>query len=361
MCDVSEHTPERDPQRTPEHAPVDGAPLGRGDAERAHQTANGPAAPGATGFPDGAPPGNQVAATMVGERLRKRFGRGGWILDGADLAVPPGVLTVVAGGNGSGKSTLLRLLAGAGRPTSGVIRDRPAAVAYVPERLPGRGPMTAREYLTHLGRIRRLPAQTVRERGAMLLERLRLHPGPDVPITELSKGNAQKVALAQAFLAPVGLIVLDEPHTGLDEPAREALGGMLWEARGDGVAILISAHDYREVPGADAVHLLQDGRVRPVTVDPTPARQVEEEGEPSELCVILRATSAQANLNELTKDPYVTVLDDRMPDCRLVVPVEHADALLLHALRAGWSLREAWPEHQLAGNPGNTVEGRRGW
>jgi ABC-2 type transport system ATP-binding protein len=292
-----------------------------------------------------APTGQRApaAATVLAERVRKRFGRGGpWVLDGADLAVPAGMLTVVAGGNGSGKSTLLRLLAGAGRPSAGTIRNRPAAVAYVPERLPGRGPMTAREYLGHLGRIRRLPSAVIRERSAMLLDRLGLVPGPDVPITELSKGNAQKVALAQAFLAPVGLLVLDEPHTGLDEPARHALGGMLWEARGSGVAVLISAHDYREVPGADAVHLLTKGRVHPVAIEP-PAPLPEPEPAPTEMCLVLRAATPSASLHDLAADPLVTVLDDALPDCRLLVPLEHADQVLLRALGSGWSLREAWP------------------
>jgi ABC-2 type transport system ATP-binding protein len=297
--------------------------------------------------PTGQPPG------LVVERVRKRFGRGGpWVLDGVDLAVPAGMLTVVAGGNGSGKSTLLRLVAGAGRPTAGVIRGRPPAVAYVPERLPGRGAMTAREYLAHLGRIRRLPGVVARERSAMLLERLCLVPGPDVPITELSKGNAQKVALAQAFLAPVGLLVLDEPHTGLDEPAKHALGGMLWEARGSGVAVLISAHDYREVPGADAVHLLTKGRTHLVDVGPAPVPEpaLEPPPDPGEpptdhdaLCLVLRAVSGSASVAELAKDPNVTVLDDRLPHCRLVVPSGYADEVLVRAIGAGWSLREAWP------------------
>ena len=287
-----------------------------------------------------------VAAPVIAQGVRKRFGRGGpWVLDGADLSVPPGLLTVLAGGNGSGKSTLLRLLAGAGRPTAGTIRNRPAEVAYVPERLPGRGPMTAREYLTHLGRIRRLPAAVARERAAMLFDRLGLHPGPDVPITELSKGNAQKVALAQAFLAPVGLLVLDEPHTGLDEPARHALGGMLWEARGSGVAVLISAHDYREVPGADAVHLLTKGRVHPVDIaagPPAPA-VAPPPPEPAGLCLVLRAVGESASLAELDADPHVTIVEQRLPDCRLVAAPGQADQVLLRALAGGWSLRGAWP------------------
>ena len=52
--------------------------------------------------------------------------------------------------------------------------------------------------------------------------RLSLSPGLDVPVRSLSKGNSQKVVLAQAFLAPVGLLLLDEPWSGLD---RDRFGG----------------------------------------------------------------------------------------------------------------------------------------
>ena len=85
----------------------------------------------------------------------------------------------------------------------------------MPERLPGRLRLTPRQYLAHMGRIRGAGPDQVAARADELLTRLALAPGPDVPIGTLSRGNAQKVALAQALLAPVRLLVLDEPYGGL--------------------------------------------------------------------------------------------------------------------------------------------------
>ncbi len=98
-----------------------------------------------------------TAVATVASGLSKRYSRRQpWVLDHLDLRFEPGTLTVVVGANGSGKSTLLRVLAGVSRPTEGQITQRPRQVGYVPERLPARLQMTGREYLAHMGRLRRL-------------------------------------------------------------------------------------------------------------------------------------------------------------------------------------------------------------
>ncbi len=85
----------------------------------------------------------------------------------------------------------------------------------MPERLPARPRMTADQYLTHMGWLRGLAPAAAAARSRVLLTRLALAPGPDVPIGTLPRGNCQQVALAQALLAPVRLLVLDEPDGGL--------------------------------------------------------------------------------------------------------------------------------------------------
>ncbi len=99
-----------------------------------------------------------TAVATVASGLSKRYSRRQpWVLDHLDLHFEPGTLTVcVVGANGCGKSTLLRVLAGVSRPTEGQITQRPRQVGYVPERLPARLQMTGREYLAHMGRLRRL-------------------------------------------------------------------------------------------------------------------------------------------------------------------------------------------------------------
>lgn len=254
--------------------------------------------------------------------VRKRFSRRGrWVLDGVDLSLPRGACTVVAAANGAGKSTLLRIAAGASVPTAGWVHGRPRTVAYVPERAPVRLRMTTRQYLAHMGRLQAIPAGQVRARATELYERLALRPGPDVPISALSKGNSQKVALIQAFLKPVELLVVDEPYTGLDALASASVRELLAEAAGAGAAVLVSGH---ERAGGDFV--LRDGQLSPVTAGPERIMRVVLAGgsEPGELA---------GHALSLTGDRD-----------RLVVRTADADRLLMHALAVGWSLVEARPE-----------------
>lgn len=247
------------------------------------------------------------------------------MLDGVDLVADPGTLTVIAGGNGSGKSTLLRIVAGASEPTSGKIRRRARSVGYVPERLPSSLRMTGDQYVAHMGRMRGLSANRTARRATELFDRLELRPGPDVPIGSLSKGNSQKVALTQALLATPELLVLDEPFSGLDEPAAAALIDLVEEARSAGTAALLSAHDTEIAGGADETFVLSEGR-------------------------LLAGVSAAATMMELVLQPVdhrAAVADlpavlDHQWSGRLVTVWSHdADAVLRYALSAGWSLVEA--------------------
>ena len=252
--------------------------------------------------------------------MRKRYARNGpWVLDGIDLAVEPGRTTVIVAGNGIGKSTLLRLVAGASVPTEGRITGRPRTVGYVPERAPAAIRMTARQYLAHIGRMRGLSPGETSARTDELAERLRLVPGPDVPIAALSKGNGQKVAVIQAFLAPPELLVVDEPETGLDAPARAELAALMSEAEQDGARILLSAHE-SAVPNGD-LYRLRDGRLVPETV--------------RGMRISLRPTRQGLRAAELAAE---VLLEE---PGRVVVRTEDADKLLLKALADGWSLIEA--------------------
>jgi ABC-type multidrug transport system ATPase subunit len=192
------------------------------------------------------------------EHVGKRYGRGPWILEDVELELSAGSLDAVVGGNGCGKSTLLRIVAGVGRPSRGTVRNRPARVAYVPDRFaPPR--LTARAYLDHVGRLRRLPVAARRRRLDELADLLALVPGPDQPLATLSRGNAKKVALAQAFMAPVDLIVLDEPRAALDDDARDALDALVAAARREGAAVVVAEHG--EPPAGAALHTLVGGRL----------------------------------------------------------------------------------------------------
>lgn len=164
------------------------------------------------------------------------------MLSGTDLTLGAGSLTTIVGSNGSGKSTLLRIAAGVSRPSGGIVQI-PESVGFVPERQAGRSGFTAMEYVTHMGRIRGLDSNMARTSGTDLLARLGVWPSPKTRWEELSKGNRQKVILAQAFIGRLDAVILDEPFSGLDHSARNELTILISEARALGASVLLSSHD----------------------------------------------------------------------------------------------------------------------
>ncbi|MFB8243109.1 ATP-binding cassette domain-containing protein [Kitasatospora purpeofusca] len=276
------------------------------------------------------------------EAVGKRYGRGRWILRDVDLALAPGDVLAVVGANGSGKSTLLRILAGLARPTTGrrtgPVTARGAAVGYVPDRFTAHERLTAIAYLTHLGRIRGLPTATARDRAGRLLDRLALAGGPDTALRTLSKGNAQKVALAQALLVPPDLLVLDEPWSGLDASAHTALAGILAETAAAGGAVVFT--DHREALArthATAVHTVAGGRVAR-SADPGP-------GAPAVVVLSRPGGSDGAGLSGVLDGPGLLDLpgilaaERRGAELHLRVDRSRTDAVLLAALRDHWSVR----------------------
>ncbi|MEV6611510.1 ABC transporter ATP-binding protein [Kutzneria sp. NPDC051319] len=189
----------------------------------------------------------------------KRYGRGPMVLTGIDTALAPGSVTAVLGENGCGKSTLLRIAAGITVPTRGAVRGRPVSVSYLPERFPDQLRLSARAYLRHFARIRRLPTRVE------LLDRLGFAGDLDQPMSELSKGNAQKVGLTQTFGPVGGFLVLDEPWAGLDIAARAILSDLVREAADAGATVLVTDHTgaAAKLPGA-TVYRMTEGQLRPV-------------------------------------------------------------------------------------------------
>lgn len=173
----------------------------------------------------------------VGKRYRRT-----WVLRDVDLEVAAGELVSVTGANGSGKSSLLRLCAGVTRPSAGVREPLPAPVRWVPDRVTVAPRLRATEYLQLQGAMQGTGPRVVRDRARDLLDRLGLVGGHDAPLGTLSKGNVQKVVLAQAVLTRPRLLVLDEPWTALDSAAHDVLTDLLAELADDGTAVLIAGH-----------------------------------------------------------------------------------------------------------------------
>ncbi|HEX2078038.1 MAG TPA: ABC transporter ATP-binding protein [Longimicrobium sp.] len=224
-------------------------------------------------------------ARLRGERVRA--------LDGVTLHVPPGAAVGLVGPNGAGKSTLIRLLLGYLAPTGGGVqvggmlpRDyaERRGVAYVPDRVslpPGWTVRRALEAFAALGEVDR-PAERIRHvLGALGLSDLETRR-----VAALSKGNLQRLAIAQALLGERRVMVMDEGTDGLDPEWTARVRDLLGEwRRADPERVLVFAsHDLDEVERvADQAVILSHGRVREVVAlhgggGPVDAYRLEVEG-----------------------------------------------------------------------------------
>lgn len=198
-------------------------------------------------------------------------------LKGIDATFPAGRVTAVVGPSGSGKSSLLRILAGLDRPTAGSVliggretsgmsqRDlhaiRRHMVGYVFQRpsdnlIPY---LTVREQLEHASRLR----GGARPNTKMfdVLERLGLGDRLDHRPHQLSGGEQQRAAFAQAVIGDPVLIVADEPTAELDLRSARALLTTVEDLARDGIAVVMSTHDPEVVKRAHKTLMLRHGAV----------------------------------------------------------------------------------------------------
>jgi ABC-2 type transport system ATP-binding protein len=185
------------------------------------------------------------------DAVGKRYGmRQPWVVRGFSAGPLNGRLVRVTGRNGSGKSTLLRIVAVVSRPSAGQVTGRPHC-GYVPERFPGGLPFSGREYLLHLARVHGLRGDSGARAVEEWLERLGAASYADQPVSSMSKGMCQKMAIAQALLPSPGLLVLDEAWTGLDSAARGELDAAVQERVAAGAMVLFVDHDPARLAGRE--------------------------------------------------------------------------------------------------------------
>ncbi|MFT7711706.1 zinc ABC transporter ATP-binding protein AztA [Clavibacter tessellarius] len=187
-------------------------------------------------------------------------------LDGVDLDLLPGTLTVIAGPNGAGKSTLLEVVAGTRAHAAGT-RSAADRAAFVPQRaaVSDRLPVTVRDVVTvgawgRSGRWRRLDADA-RRAVDDALDRLGLIPLASQGFAALSGGQRQRALLAQGLARGADLLLLDEPTTGLDAASAARIRAIMRAEADRGIAVAAVSHDPAVLAEADRVVRLEDGRV----------------------------------------------------------------------------------------------------
>jgi ABC-2 type transport system ATP-binding protein len=171
------------------------------------------------------------------------------------LRVEAGRFYGFLGPNGAGKSTTIKMFTGLLGPTSGSIRilgedvsdprralEVKRRIGVVPENLALFDNLTAREYLTFIGRMYLLPRDTVRARCEELLTMMDLAHEEKKLTMEFSHGMKKKLSLAAALIANPDLLFLDEPFEGVDAVASKVLRDTLKQCVGRGATVFLTSH-----------------------------------------------------------------------------------------------------------------------
>ena len=210
-----------------------------------------------------------ISPRITTRRLSKYFGRF-TALDALDLTIEPGEYVMLLGRNGAGKTTLLRTLGLLLRPSRGELFfngnnseklevDFRRHIGFVAHETYLYDELSVEENLAFFARLYGLP-QPEQRIGEVLEEMDLAHRRPSLA-RSLSRGLRQRLTLARAWLHKPGLILLDEPTTGLDAPTRARMHGWLANCHRQGHTIILSSHELSEgLQNATRLLLLEDGR-----------------------------------------------------------------------------------------------------
>ncbi|MBI3884969.1 MAG: ABC transporter ATP-binding protein [Opitutae bacterium] len=245
--------------------------------------------------------------TIEAENLVKTYGSLVAVND-LSFTVKRGEIVGLLGPNGAGKSTTMRILTGYLPATSGSVKicGVPAAsqpdaikrhIGYMPENNPLPEDLRVSEYLWFRGRLKEVPRAKLRRRIDEVLELCDLKRSRHRVLGRLSKGNKQRVGIAEAILSEPSVIIMDEPTIGLDPHQILLVRDLIASLRGR-MSVIISSHILPEIEATcDRVLIINAGRI---VAQGSPAElrreifgrtnyRVELAGDPAQLPALLAA------------------------------------------------------------------------
>ncbi|HZN14231.1 MAG TPA: ATP-binding cassette domain-containing protein [Acidimicrobiales bacterium] len=211
---------------------------------------------------------SRTAAAIVVEEATKVID-GVTVLDRVSFTAHPGRVTAFMGPNGAGKTTTLRVILGIDHLTSGraTIGGRPFSEHPRPMEIAGalltpdaaHPRRTARGHLRVLAASNGLPGASVDD----ALDLAGIAGIADLPVGQMSLGMRQRLGLATALIGDPAVLILDEPHNGLDAGAIRWLRVILRTLADGGRTVLLSSHLMAEIEQfCDDVVVIDEGRVR---------------------------------------------------------------------------------------------------
>ena len=170
------------------------------------------------------------------------------------FSIPTGQIVGLLGPNGAGKTTTMRMITGYLAPSEGQILidgvdiskapvESKKKIGYMPESAPLYGDMIVEDYLVYIAKMH---GQNPDEKVPQLCDECGLKEVMSKNISELSRGNRQRVALAHALMADPEILILDEPTSGLDPNQVEEVRNIIREI-GKTRTVIVSTHILSEV------------------------------------------------------------------------------------------------------------------
>jgi ABC-2 type transport system ATP-binding protein len=270
-----------------------------------------------------------IVFDQVGKRYRSWNGREVRALEDFSLEIRPGEVLGLAGPNGAGKSTLIALLLGFIGPSAGTVRiggleprryvER-NGVSYLSELVNIPPGWRVTDALRRYALLAGIADHARDARVEHVMELLGLDEHRAKRVRQLSKGNLQRLGLAQSLLREERVVVLDEPTHGLDPVWTQRFRDVVDQLRSPERAILIASHNLDELARlADRVAIIDRGQLQRV-VDVRANERVVREGAPYRI-VVARGEEQVAT---------------QFPAARRIRPGEYeVQALSLDAINAG--------------------------
>ncbi len=190
-------------------------------------------------------------------------------VDNLSLSIDAGQMFGLLGPNGAGKTSSIRMMMGITIPDSGRVslfgktfeRKSLERVGYLPEERGLYKKMKVVDQLVFFGRLHGLAAGEARKRAIAWAERMEIAEALHKKTEELSKGMQQKIQFIASLLHDPGLVVMDEPFSGLDPVNAVLVEQTLLELKDQGKAILFSTHRMDQVEKlCDSICLINNGQ-----------------------------------------------------------------------------------------------------
>jgi heme exporter protein A len=193
------------------------------------------------------------------------------ILRGVNLSIKQGQTVAILGPNGAGKSTILKVLATLIKPTSGEVLinkkdlkknlvDIRSLIGYLPHSSLLYDHFTPLENLVLYGKL--YGVKNVEQRAKELIDKVGLSFFIHEPVKSFSRGMIQRVAIARSIIHQPQILLLDEPHTGLDQQAIAILNKVILEMKDFGATTIMVTHDFKQAAEiCDRIIIVKNGKI----------------------------------------------------------------------------------------------------